>query len=180
MKMKKNLVTLNNYLLLFYTAAIAGFVWEVLLYWVQEQAFYKRGFFYGPWLPVYGCGAVMIYFFLHKKKSHPVRCFFYSGLIGAGVEFLTGWFLFTFFHLRYWDYTGQFLNVGGYICLYSVLGFSLAGMGLVCFAAPRILRMWTHLPLRLRLNLIGALLLLSSVDAAFSLFFPNTGEGITF
>lgn len=176
----KRLITLNNYFLLFYAAAFTGFLWEVLLYFIQEQSFYKRGFFHGPWLPIYGVGAVIIYFFLHNQKSHPIRCFFYSGLIGAGVELGIGWFLFTFFHARYWDYTGQFLNVGGYICLYSILGFSLAGMAFVCIAAPKLLGLWSRLPLRLRLNLIAFLVILLALDTAASLIVPNEGEGITF
>ncbi len=180
MKTVKNLNTLNNYLFLFYVAAFIGFLWEVLLYFIQEHAFYKRGFFHGPWLPIYGCGAVIIYFFLHKKKSHPVRCFFYSGIIGGAVELGIGWFLFTFFHARYWNYTGQFLNLGGFICLYSVLGFSLAGMALVCLVAPKLLRLWSRLPLSLRINLIAALTLLFAIDTATSLILPNQGEGITF
>lgn len=180
MKTQKNIITLNNYFLLFYVAAFIGFLWEVLLYFIQEQSFYKRGFFHGPWLPIYGCGAVTIYFFLHKKKSHPVRCFLYSGLIGGAVELLTGWFLFTFFHARYWNYAGQLLNLGGYICLYSILGFSLAGMALVCFVAPKLLGFWGRLPLRLRINLIALLTLLLSLDAAISIIIPNEGEGITF
>lgn len=180
MKPKTKLITINNYFLLFYVAAFTGFLWEVLLYFIQEQSFYKRGFFHGPWLPIYGCGAVIIYFFLHKEKSHPIRCFFYSGIIGAVVELCIGWFLFTFFHAKYWDYTGQFLNLGGYICLYSVLGFALAGAVLVCFAAPRLLGLWLRLPLRLRINLIAALTILFALDTAASLILPNTGEGITF
>jgi len=180
MKTKKDSITVNNYFFLFYVAAFAGFIWEVLLYFIQEQSFYKRGFFHGPWLPIYGCGAVIIYFFLHKKKSHPIQCFFFSGLIGGTVELFIGWILFTFFHAKYWDYTNQFLNVGGYICLYSILGFGLAGMILVCYAAPKLLGIWVRLPLKLRLNLIAVLIILLAIDTATSLLVPNAGKGVTF
>lgn len=173
MGVKTKLLSINNYLFLFYTASFCGFLWEVLLYLIQEHRFCNRGFFYGPWLPIYGVGAVIIYFFLHNQKKHPVRCFLYSGIIGAAVELLTGWFLLTFFHTRYWDYTRQFLNLGGYICLYSILGFALAGTILICFAVPPLLRLWCLLPLRLRLNLIALLVLLSAIDTAAALIVPN-------
>lgn len=172
--------TINNYSLLFYAASFTGFLWEILLYFIQEQRFYKRGFFHGPWLPVYGVGAIVIYFFLHTQKDHPLRCFFFSGLIGGTLELLIGWFLYTFFHARYWNYTGQFLHLNGYICLYSVLGFALAGMLLVCFVAPGLLALWQRLPLRFRVNLIAILVILLAIDTAVSLIMPNKGVGITF
>ena len=180
MKTQKLTVTLNNYSLLFYTASFTGFFWETFIYFIQEQQFYKRGFFHGPWLPVYGTGAGIIYFFLHTQKDHPLRCFFFSGLLGGTVELLIGWFLYTFFHAKYWDYTGQFLHLGSYICLYSVLGFALAGMLLVCFVAPWLLGFWQQLSLRLRVNLIAVLVILLAVDTAVSLIIPNSGMGITF
>lgn len=172
--------TTNTYFYLFFTASLAGFLWEVLLFFVLDGRFVNRGFFYGPWLPVYGSGAVLIYACLHHKKSHPLYCFFASAAIGASVELFTGWLLDTVFHLRYWDYHGQFLHVGGYICLFSVLGFGLAGTFYICLAAPFLLRFWNRLLPALRGYLIGLFLILFALDAAASLILPNRGQGITF
>ena len=180
MKTQKTIVSVNNYCMLFFVAAFTGFLWEILIYLVQEQQFYKRGFFHGPWLPIYGTGAVIIYFYLRAQKSHPLRCFFFSGLLGGTVELLLGWFLYTFFHAKYWDYTGQLLHLNGYICLYSLLGFALAGMLLVCFVAPWLFSLWQRLPLHFRINLISVLLILLAIDTAVSLIIPNKGTGVTF
>lgn len=180
MKTQKYTLQINNLLFLFFAASLAGFLWEVILLLFMEGRFCNRGFFYGPWLPVYGSGATLIYCCLKRQKDRPVRCFFLSALIGASVELFTGWLLHTLFRLRYWDYSGQFLNIGGYVCLYSVLGFALAGTFFVCIAAPFLLKYWQRLSLRTRKNAIGILLLLAAVDVAASLIFPNTGRGITY
>ena len=42
----------------FFLASIGGFLWEVLIFLFQDGIFRNRGFLYGPWLPVYGAGAV--------------------------------------------------------------------------------------------------------------------------
>ena len=180
MNTRNTAAKINNYLFLFFTASFAGFLWEILLFFITDKGFCNRGFFYGPWLPVYGSGAVLIYFFLHRKGQYPVRCFCYSALIGAVVELFTGWLLNTLFGLRYWDYSEEFLNLGGYVCLYSVIGFALAGTAYVCFAAPFLLKHWQRLSVRMRNNCIGFLLLLAAIDIAASVIFPNKGRGITF
>lgn len=180
MKSRKYAYLLNTCLFLFFTAAAAGFLWEVLLSFFEKKQFVNRGFFYGPWLPVYGAGAVLLYLFLHKKKNRPLFCFFTAGLIGACVELFTGWLLNACFGLRYWDYRGQLFNIGGYICLYSVLGFALAGSAYICFFAPFLLRQWEKIPEKIRRHILGLLLVAFLLDAACSLIFPNTGRGITF
>ena len=37
------------------------------------------------------------------------------------LEYITGYVMERLFKVRYWDYTGKFLNVHGYICLMSTL-----------------------------------------------------------
>ena len=59
----------------FFTASLCGFLWEVLIFFIKEGHFRTRGFFYGPWLPVYGTGAVLMYLLLSKQKRHPVKVF---------------------------------------------------------------------------------------------------------
>lgn len=150
------------------------------MHFILHGHFFNRGFFYGPWLPVYGTGAVFIFLFLHKKRNRPVFCFCSSALIGAVTELFTGWLLHTVFHTRYWDYTNQLLNVNGYICLYSVLGFALAGMLFTCYGAPFLLRFWNRLTLKVRYRILSVLLLTFMIDVAVSLLVPNSGKGINY
>ena len=180
MKTYETKLSINDYIFLFFTASFVGFAWEVLLHLILHGHFFNRGFFYGPWLPVYGTGAVLIFSLLHKKRNRPVLCFFFSALIGAATELFTGWLLDTFFHNRYWDYTNEFLNINGYICLYSILGFAFAGMLFTCFAAPFLLTKWNKLQLKIRHRILSVLLLLFIVDVAAAVIFPNSGKGITY
>lgn len=87
----------------FFAASLSGFLWEILIFYVKEGHFRNRGFLYGPWLPVYGTGAVLMYLLLSKQKRCPVKVFLYSVLLGTSLECIIGWILDFFWNLRYWD-----------------------------------------------------------------------------
>lgn len=114
--------SITQYIFFFFLGAFLGYLWEVLLFYVQDGVFCNRGFLYGPWLPVYGVGAVLMLLILRRFQKHPVKVFFLAVLLGSFVELFIGWFLAQVFHLRYWDYHDYPLQLGGYICLYSALG----------------------------------------------------------
>lgn len=187
----------------FFVCSFIGFLWEVLLMYVSEGKYINRGFFYGPWLPVYGVGGVLYHLLLGKlrtsnhsysssyyrlrflqkmikKLCRLLLVFFLAMLLGAGVELFIGWFVDTFWGLRYWDYSDYPFDFHGYICLVSALGFGAAGVIWVCFLSNFIAKLWLNLPIKKRRNLNTILFLLFVFDCAAALIFPNTGTGITF
>lgn len=66
-------IIINNYLT-FLVYALIGWIYEVLWMWfvVPPKHFTNRGVLYGPFLPIYGFGMLIILFFLKKyvKKKH--------------------------------------------------------------------------------------------------------------
>lgn len=164
----------------FFTASFCGFIWEVLIFFLKEGHFRNRGFLYGPWLPVYGTGAVLMYLFLFSLRRQPLKVFFYSVLAGTSLELIIGLFLDCFWELRYWDYSGYPLNFHGYICLYSALGIGIAGAAWVCLLSAPLKKFWFYIPEKRRSVITAILLSLFLFDCAAALIFPNTGHGITF
>ena len=65
--------SITQYIFFFFLGAFLGYLWEVLLFYVQDGTFYNRGFLYGPWLPVYGVGAVLMLLILRRFQKHPSR-----------------------------------------------------------------------------------------------------------
>ena len=64
-------------------------------------------------------------------------------LITGTLEYLTGLFFYEVLNTRLWDYNTEILNFGninGYICLRSVLLFGIAGIMLVYFIIPLLLK----------------------------------------
>ena len=172
--------SITQYIFFFFLGAFLGYLWEVLLFYVQDGVFCNRGFLYGPWLPVYGVGAVLMLLILRRFQKHPVKVFFLAVLLGTFVELFIGWFLAQVFHLRYWDYHDYPLQLGGYICLYSALGFGIAGVLWVCVFARIASHLWKKMPVPLQRIFLTLLILAFLFDCAAALIFPNAGHNITF
>ncbi len=164
----------------FFAASLSGFLWEILIFYVKEGHFRNRGFLYGPWLPVYGTGAVLMYLLLSKQKRCPVKVFLYSVLLGTSLECIIGWILDFFWDLRYWDYTGYLLNFRGYICLASALGIGIAGVLWICLFSGLLENLWFRIPQKTGQVILITVFLLFILDCIAALIFPNTGRGITF
>ncbi|MCI9297661.1 MAG: putative ABC transporter permease [Lachnospiraceae bacterium] len=164
----------------FFAASLSGFLWEILIFYVKEGHFRNRGFLYGPWLPVYGTGAVLMYLLLSKQKRCPVKVFLYSVLLGTSLEWIIGWILDFFWDLRYWDYTGYLLNFRGYICLASALGIGIAGVLWICLFSGLLENLWFRIPQKTGQVILTTVFLLFILDCIAALIFPNTGRGITF
>ncbi len=130
----------RKYFLIFIIGCIVGWAYEMLFYRIDMGEFIKRGQGVGPWLPIYGFGAVTISFLSRRLKKNPVLVFAISVMGTAAIEFCTGWVLYTFAGgLRLWDYNTEIWNwgnIGGYVCLRSVAVFGIMGMGLVYIIQP--------------------------------------------
>lgn len=193
MKRKKLIAEMLLYNFIGMTVAVSGWIWEVLIFFVKDRRFVNRGFLYGPYLPVYGIGAVMLsalYYSWRRcgksflQKKHPVResCFiFLFGMCGGSLtELCTGWLLWHVFHKKYWDYHGYPCNIAGYVCLYSALGFGFFAVVWIRWIAPRLMRAWGRLRPPMQCFLAGLSDLILVTDVIFALMLPNSGTNITF
>lgn len=171
--------TFDFYVLLFFGLSFIGWLWEVGIYLVTAHAFVNRGIYRGPYLPVYGAGGLLLWFLLQKLSRKPVKTFLLSAFICSVVEYVTGFFLEWRWGLRWWDYTGYFLNLNGRICLLSAAAFGLAGTALNCMLMPCYMKLYHRLSRRLRLGLSLLWIGVFVLDAAYCAMYPNIGSYIT-
>lgn len=124
------------YLFLFFLfGCLTGWIYEEIFYWITEGMLRNRGILYGPWLPIYGIGALGIYA-LKPIKKHPLILFLLCNLITGIVEYVIGYCAIRIWNLRLWDYRGLFLNIDGIVCLRSVLSFAIMGMAFHYLVEP--------------------------------------------
>lgn len=177
-----------TYLAFFFAASMIGWLWEIIVFWVQNAPEYGlwellriyRGVLHGPWTPIYGAGGVLMVWLRRKTPLGPAGYFMLCTGICAVVEYLTSWVLEVIFHAKWWDYTGYFLNVNGRICAMSLLFFALAGMAVAYVLAPYFWRWLEKVPCYVLMCLVwlatGSFLL----DLVVSLSAPNMGLGVQF
>lgn len=168
----------DYYVLLFFMLAFIGWVWEVVLFFFTEHAFINRGVYRGPYLPIYGAGGILLSFLFRSWQKKPVRVFFLSAILCCVLEYLTSFFLERRWGIRWWDYSGHFMNISGRICLAGAVLFGLGGVALVCLLLPVYDRVFGRISRKWRILLCAALLAVFVADATYCAVRPNTGRGI--
>lgn len=168
------------YALLFFMTAFAGWSWEVLLFLFTEHAFINRGVYEGPYLPIYGIGGLLLCLLLYRLKKKPLLVFALSMTICTILEYLTGLFLERRWGVRWWDYSGHFLNLSGRVCLLGAVVFGLGGTLLVCLFLPFYEKLYERIPSKWRIGICFLLTLLLIADGAWCATHPNMGAGITY
>lgn len=113
--------------LIFLIGCLVGWIYEEIFYLITEGLLRNRGILYGPWLPIYGIGALGIYA-MKPIKKHPIALFLLCTVVTGVVEYIIGWVGINCFGLRLWDYRGLFMNISGIICFRSVISFAVLGL----------------------------------------------------
>lgn len=174
-----NRYSVSSYILFFFTFSFAGWLWEVLLHVYIDHAFVNRGVLYGPWLPIYGFGGILILLLLRRFAEKPHQVFLMTMLTAGTMEFLTGSILWEVYGMRWWDYRDSLINLKGFVCLEGLLLFGTGGLVILYLAAPKLNDGFHKLPKSFRTALCIFLLCIFLADAAFSLLHPNAGFGVT-
>jgi uncharacterized membrane protein len=165
---------------IFFTYAFFGWIWEVFLFLVVQGRLINRGILYGPWLPIYGVGAILILLLFRNRTDSPVKLFLMIALLFAALEYGTGWYLDQVWHTRWWDYSNYPLNINGYICVEAITLFALCGVGSLCWLTPKLSQRFSRMSDRTKKALLLALLLVFLADISYSLVDANDGEGNIF
>lgn len=120
--MLTNLIYYNNMILYFMIYSFLGWCTEVIYYFKVEHKFVNRGFLYGPFCPIYGCGIILVVTLLDGYKDNLIILFISAFFLTSILEYITGYILEKLFKSKWWDYTDDPLNINGRVCLlYSIL-----------------------------------------------------------
>ena len=126
-------------MLIYVIAGIIGFIYETVCVYINDGEFYKRGTTFGPWIPIYGFGALIILGLTFKFRKKPLVVFLFATIASGILELVTGWVVLTVWGIRLWDYNEEILNfgnIGGFVCVRSVLFFGISGVFLQFVVVP--------------------------------------------
>ena len=122
---------LTQWLLFFFIYSFIGWVWESCYVSAKKRHWVNRGFLHGPMLPIYGSGALVILVSTIGVRENPWLIFLLGMIAATLLEYITGAVMEQIFHVRYWDYSNQKLNLNGYICVSSSLCWGVFSVLLV-------------------------------------------------
>lgn len=126
---KKKIEIIRDIFIFFIVYCIIGWIFEELVFLVEDHILYNRGFLFGPWLPIYGFGGIIITALFFKTKNKPVKIgkinirpliiYFEACIIATAVE-LIATYIIDFIGGNFktlWDYSQNFMNFQGRIAL---------------------------------------------------------------
>jgi len=98
---------------IFVIGSIFGFFAEMLYTLVYTRTLeIRQGLIYGPFVQVYGMGA-MAYYLLVSKIQEPKKLFFSGMIMGGVLEYLCSFFQEIFWGTVSWEYSHLFMNFNG-------------------------------------------------------------------
>lgn len=106
-----------QWVMFFYIYCFIGWCIESAIVSFENKKFVNRGFLRGPYLPIYGFGAVFVLLISLPLKENPVAVYFCSMVGTTILEYVTGWAMEKILKMKYWDYSDQKFNLHGRICL---------------------------------------------------------------
>lgn len=162
--------------LIFFTFSIFGWVWELLYDFLKNGVLANHGVLLGPWLPIYGYGAILMYICLKRFKQSPTIVFMGSFVLCTCIEYCTAWYLETFLHNTWWDYSNMPFNIDGRICLLASIFFGIGGLFAMYVVIPKIKKTMARFSLRRITILCIVLCCLFTVDKIRSYKYPNIGK----
>lgn len=117
-----------QWLFFFYVYCFFGWCFESAYVTLKNRRPVNRGFMRGPFLPLYGSGAIMMLVVSRpfQEAAFPQNLIltYIAGCLGATVlEYVTGVTMEALFKIRYWDYSHNKFNFQGHICLGSSLAW---------------------------------------------------------
>ncbi len=98
---------------IFVIGSVFGFFAEMLYALVYTRTLeIRQGLIYGPFIQIYGMGAVA-YYILISQIQDPKKAFFSGMIMGGALEYLCSFFQEIFFGTISWDYSHMFMNLNG-------------------------------------------------------------------
>ena len=123
--------TTVDWLMFFYIYCFLGWCFESTYVSIQHKKWINRGFMRGPFLPLYGSGAVIMLFVTIPVRDNVFLTFLF-GAVGATIlEYFTGAAMEALFKVRYWDYSNNRFNLNGHICLGTTIAWGFLTLAMV-------------------------------------------------
>ena len=163
----------DNLVITFLVFSIIGYISEVIYCSVGQRHLVNRGFLYGPYLPIYGFGGLVVKIFLVPLSSYPLLVFIMGMILTSIVEYIGSWGLEKLFDIKLWDYSKKFMNIKGRVCLLNSTLFGIMGLCCVYFAEPKLNELLAKIPQGLTHYIAEAIIFIMTVDCTLSVIKMN-------
>jgi len=164
----------NKFLYIFYVFfaySFFGWIYESTLVSIKKRSFVNRGFLNGPVIPIYGCGATLIFLVFWQYRFNYILVFVGGMCLATILEFITSIVMEVLFHTKWWDYSRYHFNIQGRICLYVSLLWGMLSVGVLHIFQPGINYLISRIPRNIEETLGYIIMLLFTTDIIVTIVF---------
>lgn len=141
---------MKKFMIYFICFSFIGWIYEVAIFLIEDHILVNRGVLYGPWLPVYGFGGIILFSLFNKLKNKPVKIkkinirplllLIYMTVIATLIELLTTYIcdLIKSDWTKLWYYGDNFMNFQGRVALVPGIRFGILGIMVLYLGVPLI------------------------------------------
>lgn len=127
---------------------VCGWIWESAYCSFKAKHWINRGFLMGPYIPIYGSGALLVYLTLYPFRDQLWVVYIGGVIFPSMLEFITSWVMEKLFAARWWDYSNEKYNIQGRICLWVSLFWGVFSVIMVEILHPAVLMLIDKMPRR--------------------------------
>ncbi len=146
----------------FLTYSMMGWLVESIYMSFCNHKITNRGFAKGPFCPIYGFGALTVFFILRPYSDNSILLFFLGSFLATTLEFLTALVMKRIFGEIWWDYHEKPFNYKGIICLESSIAWGFYTLFLFMFLQNMVAAFVAMIPVRAG-RMIGNLILIGYI-----------------
>lgn len=146
----------------FLTYSMMGWLVESIYMSFCNHKITNRGFAKGPFCPIYGFGALTVFFILRPYSDNSILMFFLGSFLATTLEFLTALVMKRIFGEIWWDYHEKPFNYRGIICLESSIAWGFYTLFLFMFLQNIVAAFVAMIPVRAG-RVIGNLILIGYI-----------------
>lgn len=157
-----------EFLFYFHVYAFLGWCVEVIYQQLKRGKFINRGMLAGPYCPIYGFGMLLLISFTEPIDDNFFALLLASALFCTVLELAVGLTLDIIFHERWWDYSEEPFNIGGYVCLRFSIIWGIAGAVVMKELHPFVENLMEFLPDTLLVILTAGLSVSILVDTVLT------------
>lgn len=117
----------------FLVYSILGWVVESIYMSFCNRKLTNRGFMRSPVCPIYGVGALSVYFLLRPFSDNLLLLYILGCIFPTLLEWLTAKLMLLIFGEVWWDYSEKPFNYKGILCLESTVAWGFYTLGLFLF-----------------------------------------------
>ena len=154
-----------KYTLMFFFYSAGGWLLESIYCSIGEKRIINRGFLTGPLCPIYGTAALVMTILIYNPfKDRPLIIFLLGIVLCDIVEYITSYIMEKLFSARWWDYTYEFLNIGGRICLKHTLYWGIISVTFVRVLHPAVENLYAKINGEYLIYILVAVLAIFTLD----------------